>query len=364
MARSHEMAIPEPAGIMKILMLILTIVLICPKGWTNRNNIHEAIRLVETKYRQQKMSESGYKKLAEEGWESFEDIYDNPKAQFAAELKRAYEVHYSPYTMMKGTQLLYFFPETSLPGIVKNGILNIHQTHKTGGANKKEKRALFEASMIGAIFEEKYDSSKDNEAHYMRPKYTILDVSGVPYYKNYHSNGLNYGRIVAVLKDNVKKRATWAPGDTLDFYVPTFTFKTEMREVFEAQGYFEAQVWGELDLRDIKEFWIPSDLKPNQVEKLISLGLPIFGYSEKLQKYGKNKIVKNKKPLSIGNPKIIQLLKDDTHSEDWDFLYTKYLEILKFNPPSQLKKIRTVLNPKGPTVDQCISFYKNSAESF
>lgn len=245
--------------------------------------------------------ESEFVRLEKLGFDKWYDMYGDlvgTRAQARTEYnrllresKQIYEQ--GPVRMEDGSVLMYFFPEEALPGILKSGILNQHQTGASlqGGANNAKRRALLEDGVISV--EKNYNASKKNPNHYVRPKMVILDPSGVrPDLKRMvkehgMNDGKQYGSLIAVLKDEVKERSTWSRGDS---YGPAGTsswnpppIESLRKDVFDIRrprSYFEAQVWGELDLRDIKEFWVAAALNPQTLELLKSAGLPIFFYTE------------------------------------------------------------------------------------
>ena len=280
-----------------------------------------------------------YFQLENEGFDKwytlFEDFYDSQTEarreynKLLKESKKLYE--YGPVKMENGSALLYFFPTEALSGILKNGILNQHQTGHSiqGGANNKKRRAQLEDSIIE--IESKYNPSKSNPNHYLRPKSVILDPSGVrpDLKKMVETNGMNdgrqYGDFIAILKDEVKSRTTWSAGDS---YAPSHTsswqappiqsMRENLYEVKEPRGYFEAQVWGELDLRDIKEFWIPESTSLQTIERLKTTGLPLYTYTA-----GEKHIVyshlKRSKLIYPGDQEKINLLKLENRSNWREF---------------------------------------------
>lgn len=214
------------------------------------------------------------KRLFQERWGNNQTEKPQPGASFIS---------------VENVELIAFFPEKYLDSFIKNGQLNVHQTGHSRGLCEPAIRASAEDFMLGIHLEAHYDGKSGSALHYLRPKYgfvNFLQKAGVSVNPN---RWLRYGQIVLVYKDEVKFRTTYTYGDSLVSYCEPWEKsripiepaaltcleppKAELKQI----RYVEAQIWGPLNLSDIKEFRVPS-ARPDLVEKLDKLGLPVYAY--------------------------------------------------------------------------------------
>jgi hypothetical protein len=103
---------------------------------------------------------------------------------------------------------------------------------------------------------------------------------------------LIYGQVIIVYNDSVKARTMYGYGDSLFSFchyaageLPEFMephslleFAPPEKKDYLDVRYVEAQIWGPVDLSDIKEFRIPKE-RSDLLEKLKKAGKPIYAYS-------------------------------------------------------------------------------------
>ncbi len=142
--------------------------------------------------------------------------------------------------------------------IQDNGFLNQHMTKSSNGTLNPARRADAEDSFLGVKLEAKYDSV-GKLVHKIRPKYSylLLDAPHSGMGDTIVTN--QYGNIFFKFKDSIKNRSTFTPGDSLTLntlqvpYGGTFTFyyrSSKTMSMLETR-YWEAQIWGELTLKDV-----------------------------------------------------------------------------------------------------------------
>lgn len=213
------------------------------------------------------------------------------------------------------TDLMLFFREDAFDSIVNNGFLNIHQIGRTNGDSTPPARAQLEDFLTGLTIEtggygshirntliaevtkgrldgakiptRKRELLRTDPYNYLRPKSTYLVVRdrsiniGNVVFRN------QYGHIGAVLKDEVKSRSTWTPTDSLAAAPKDlFTFDDRPVEVKaygdkEVKYYFEAQVWGALNISHVETWIVPqgTDRRSALYRKLVATGIPVKEYA-------------------------------------------------------------------------------------
>jgi hypothetical protein len=211
------------------------------------------------------------------------------------------------------------------PGIIANGFKNQHQTHTTAGCNCVKERSALEDILLGITIEETYDGQThlERKANHIRPKYCFYGFSKFAegYTPGYQSQ---YGEIVAVFKNTVKKKATVTQGDSLDIGSKVQTWSPYYEatgETFPLKGiYYEAQLWGEIGISDVAHFLVgcfkdEAENVRGTAKKILSnlsnAGLKIPLYTCQTQvlenegnilKMGKQITLANLKTLPVGTP--------------------------------------------------------------
>ncbi|MBX9685356.1 MAG: hypothetical protein K2X27_01565 [Candidatus Obscuribacterales bacterium] len=193
-------------------------------------------------------------------------------------------------------ELVCLFPEKYLDSLLSQGQLNVHQVGHSRGLCQKEIRAHAEDFMIGIHLENPYNPKADSRVHQIRPKYGFLNFKTPCGIQVNPFRLVPYGQILIVYNDEVKLRSSYSFGDSLASYcepyaqtqnpldpLPLTLLKAPGAKDSATCRYVEAQIWGPLDLSDIKEFRIPKDRK-DLLEKLSSAGKAVFSYDrEKME---------------------------------------------------------------------------------
>jgi hypothetical protein len=189
-------------------------------------------------------------------------------------------------------EILSFFPEQFIDSLIKDGQLNMHQTGESRGLTQRTIRAKAENSMIGIKLEPEFDGNPKSPIHYLRPKYGLVNFLKPCGVRMNPNRLLIYGQVIIVYNDSVKMRTMYSYGDSLFSFchyaageLPEFMephslleFGPPEKKEFWDVRYVEAQIWGPLDLSDIKEFRIPKE-RSDLLEKLKASGKPIYSYS-------------------------------------------------------------------------------------
>lgn len=211
-----------------------------------------------------------------------------------------------PFNAFKNAQLHYYFSFQNFKpaDLEKRGILNIFQVTEKDPYNTKfarQERHFRTANILAGINISENNSALA-EVNYVRPKYVGLDVN-LGSELQFSTEGLaHYGELVAVLKPEVMLRSTYTAFDSGAFAHGHQGPKREIRPLTESflyaprgqfSQYFEAQVWGELDLRDIQEFLVPNEMNSRLLAQLKKLGLPIYQYAE-VRDFGRYRRVRDK----------------------------------------------------------------------
>ncbi len=181
--------------------------------------------------------------------------------------------------------MIMMVPAEKLDAIARDGFLNQHQTHTTGGQHRESDR--FEAEQELAMLRLPFDG-KGLE---LLPKYAVLDVPkpGLGTYRL----PTQYGGVAVVFKKEVAARATWTYADSLDYsqrtgrfdadgannpvLARTFLYERKKGDRNRCGNYCEAQIWGKLSLGDVA-FAMVSDSDPVP-DALARAGIPVYDYS-------------------------------------------------------------------------------------
>jgi hypothetical protein len=129
----------------------------------------------------------------------------------------------------------------------------------------------------------------------LRPKYGYMIREGM---SKLHDS--NYGPVVVVFKNNVKKRSTFMNGDSLNMYsvnrlqgidkekistLTPHTFYEDLNTVpplHNQESYYEVQMFGEINLEDVEEIWFPEAteyINEKTYRVLENSKLPIYNYT-------------------------------------------------------------------------------------
>jgi hypothetical protein len=187
-------------------------------------------------------------------------------------------------------EVVCLFPEEYLESLVKRGQLNVHQVGHSRGVCEQAIRAHAEDFFLGIHLENAYDAGKDCRLHFLRPKYGFLNFPKPCGIKSNPFRLLQYGQILIVYDDQVKLRTSYTYGDSLASYCEPWAITMHPLDPVPLAGlkppgphdnpycrFVEAQIWGPLDLSDIREFRIPT-ARRDLLQALSSTGKPVFSY--------------------------------------------------------------------------------------
>jgi hypothetical protein len=197
----------------------------------------------------------------------------------------------TPYPILSKSSIVIFFPPKVAGPIIEKGFLNQHQCQSSCGMFNPAMRANVEVGLSRLKFEETYVPDAATPANKLRPKYAYMNFhEQVPFNTKAPYN--YYGGAAAVLKEEVKQRSTWTVGDSLNnsgftadlsailksldsikAFQATFFSSGISKHNISSTYYAEAQIWGELDLRDVQHFLVRDGALDTE---LSATGLPIY----------------------------------------------------------------------------------------
>jgi hypothetical protein len=190
---------------------------------------------------------------------------------------------HTDYDFRKNGAIQIVFHEKYFDSIREKCFLNEFQVDHPRDSAYQQRRLLVEDQVAGLKLEETFDPDRGNVIHKVRPKYAYLGLlKAHPSLKGHIKEDFYYGTVVAVFKDHVKDRATFTPENTFNAANDVHTFSYRPRKVgpMGRDGYWEAQVWGDLCLSDVDHFIVdcrkgrPSS--PEFVQKLQTVGPPVY----------------------------------------------------------------------------------------
>jgi hypothetical protein len=187
-------------------------------------------------------------------------------------------------------ELVSLFPEQYLDSLITQGQLNVHQVGHSRGVCEPAIRAHAEDFFLGIHLQNSYDPDKNSRLHYLRPKYGYINFLKPCGIKTNPFRLIQYGQILIVYTDAVKYRSSYTYGDSLASYcepwaitmhpldpAPLTMMKPPGKEETPNCRFVEAQIWGPLELQDIKEFRIPKS-REDLLQKLAATAKPVFSY--------------------------------------------------------------------------------------
>lgn len=190
---------------------------------------------------------------------------------------------------LESAQIHLFFPSEVANSIIHQGFLNIHQARRSGMAAdttaddqdlQKFRTARIETEdILSGLNLSGSAESHSAEFQFLRPKSAFL-VMSTP--NDLISFG-GYGNLIAIPSKKLRTRTTWTPGDsysTPEDLTRGHTFQFPQEQAPEAFKYFEAQIWGTIQVQngDIQEWWAPRDISPEVIDVLRKANLPIYFY--------------------------------------------------------------------------------------
>ncbi len=207
-----------------------------------------------------------------------------------------------PFDPVSQSEIQLYFPAENVEKIVStNSFLNLHQVPSIQGYDTRTTfRDQIEQSLARLRLSKEKSNDPDSPVNKLRPKSAVLEFRLPADQMPVTRGGKRFGELVAVLKDDVKRRTTYTPYDSGAIFSSPYTtadrLRKEVRPLLASDyffrplhpsEYFEAQVWGELSLSDVKEFLVPKGFGGDALSKLRETGIPIFQYVE--VKVGKEK---------------------------------------------------------------------------
>lgn len=196
------------------------------------------------------------------------------------------------YDFYKNSEIHLYFQKFLARDFVKSGALNQHQVGRSVGRLAPVARSQLESKILGVDIEPVYVPDANNPAHQIRPKYAVLQIRDPEGFfsdpEGRYDAHSAYGEVVAVLKDDVKERSLWVPGDSMDrrmeilseIIVPKTFHAHELTERNTPVPYYEAVIVGTVTNEDVKYFMVPRPPDSGLLASLKSANVPIYTYKE------------------------------------------------------------------------------------
>lgn len=192
--------------------------------------------------------------------------------------------------LMNESQIMIQMDSSTLPLVRQSGYLNQHESGTSKGALGLADRKTGEDEFTGLQM-----SDINPTALKVRPKSALLHVSAPIEIGLFPYDLFRYGRMAAVLGDQVKRRTLWAAGDSLAIGWNKPTSRKLEDDLTRRRGsllegrlpskktvgsgiYIEALIYGEIGFGDIDHFVVYSE---SQLPPLIEFGKPVFLIKEK-----------------------------------------------------------------------------------
>lgn len=232
-------------------------------------------------------------------------IRQRDRAEKNTDANRNSDNSISPY---RDTEVQLFFSTAVIRYLKEKGFLNIHQVrNKTPQAESRRKR---EDELIGLELPSNLSPDLQAKVNELRPKSANLSLTFPKFWGNTDLDDSailkwGYGPFIAVMKNEVKGRATWTPSDSHGRRDKARSFDAPFRSDEQlssdrsvesqrggafgdeaptppAKPYFEAQIWGPVGLSDVSHFLVPPNTPAETLIALKELGQPIYQYEEVL----------------------------------------------------------------------------------
>lgn len=184
--------------------------------------------------------------------------------------------------ILSNSDLQIWFEEKDVASVVRTQkILNVYQSKTIRSEAYLKKRFARENMMLGImLYTGSGRPSGGSKIAALFPKYAILDVHTDVDIGKQNIGGTNYGEFAFVLKDAVKRRATWADDDSYDGFVRVKPFEDTFLRRKGSRPYLEAQVWGDVGLGDVDYILVPENIKPAIFGYLKTLNIPVWSWKE------------------------------------------------------------------------------------
>lgn len=180
-----------------------------------------------------------------------------------------------------------FFPRETLDSVVAYGLLSMHITRRRAGregGSDVEKfldvRLQVENGLSGLNLSAQSEIA-NRVLNRVRPKSAYLLLSDS---KSASISKGFYGDLIAIPKDELRSRMTWTPTDSFagprSIHATANTFQYPEPTPPKSFMYYEAQIWGDVNLKDLKEIWVPINVPADVIEKIIETGIPLYYYED------------------------------------------------------------------------------------
>lgn len=208
------------------------------------------------------------------------------------------------------TEIQLYFPIDRVQSVVSaRQFLNIHQAPNI---QYQESRSEYRHGVENAAARLQFPKNLKIKplVNLVQPKSATLEFKLPIDQRPYTAGAIRYGELVAVLKDRVKERVTYTPYDSSALMASSYStedrYRKEVRPLLGTDyffkntwdsnfindpyttEYYEAMVWGTIELQDIKEFLVPHDVDKVTFMTLKSTGIPIYEYIEETEGKLKN----------------------------------------------------------------------------
>jgi hypothetical protein len=155
-----------------------------------------------------------------------------------------------------------------------------------------ERRAELEDLHLGIRIGDTYSGGTRNYSNSIKPKYGIVNYCIPTELKVCRKELAHYGAVIIVYRDELRWRSSYSYGDSTVLKKDENTGLVKGPELFamadfkannsptDSVQFVEVQVWGPIDLADIKEFRVPEG-RTDLVKELSKSGLPVSFYNRK-----------------------------------------------------------------------------------
>jgi len=180
------------------------------------------------------------------------------------------------------SELQIWFEGKNLKDFLEKGVFNAHQNPLTRSQNYLFRRVAFEVGALRTyLFRQQapdfFKIQENRKALF--PRYGVVAYKGSDF-PRIGSMELSdeYGEFALILKNNVKRRATWTQGDSIQGASGPYPMDRGKVNVRYNSVYLEAQIWGPVDLEDIEAVLVPRTVTREQLEFISARGLNAYFY--------------------------------------------------------------------------------------
>ncbi len=198
----------------------------------------------------------------------------------------------------RDTQIFLHFQPEDAKSILDNHYMNQHQYGDSGGhlhqAMRRNAEDRFTGLKMGRVEDVRLATSKETMLE-LRPKSAMLHVSMNKHLGYFlHLLDEEFGSVIAVMKQEVKRRSLWVYGDSLRIgrwigeenlerfhqYRGTFErgmFPKDVKDM--ADTTIEALIFGRITIEDVDHFLVVNQteaINPETISTLKAYGKPIF----------------------------------------------------------------------------------------